>query len=53
MKDLISAHATLGRGDKSLYLGLVDSWSAQSVVEQIYQAVYNSASNNTAAYPAM
>ena len=51
VKDLISAHATLGRGDKSLYLGLVDSWSAQSVVEQIYQAVYNSASNNTAAYP--
>lgn len=51
VKNLISAHATLGRGDQSLYLGLVDSWSAQSVVEQIYQAVYTSAYNSTSAYP--
>lgn len=48
VKNLITAHATLGQGDKNLYLGTVDSWSAQSVEEQIYQAVYNASDS----YPA-
>lgn len=46
VQDLITAFATVGRGDKSLYLGDRDSQSSQSVEEQIYEAVYSASDSH-------
>lgn len=41
VRNLITAHATVGLDDTYLALGDMDRWSAQSVEEQIYKAAYD------------
>lgn len=41
VRDIITAHATVGLDDTYLALGDMDRWSTQSVEEQIYKAAYD------------
>ena len=41
VRNLVTAHATVGVDDTYLALGDMDRWSAQSVEEQIYKAAYD------------
>lgn len=41
VRDIITAHATVGLDDTYLSLGDMDRWSTQSVEEQIYKAAYD------------
>ena len=41
VRNLITAHATVGLDDTYLALGDMDRWSTQSVEEQIYKAAYD------------
>ena len=49
VRDLITAYATVSTEDVYLSLGEPDSWSARSIEEQIYNAVYES-SNDLPSY---